>query len=57
MNGFPIYVIAVFFLLGQYFYQLSFVFYNPMIEEISDTAHRGRVSGIGQCSNALGQII
>lgn len=55
--GVNIYVIALFFLLGQYFYQLCFVFYNPMIEEIADIAHRTRVSGFGQFSNALGQVI
>lgn len=53
------YVIAatVLFLVGQYFYQLSFVFYNPMLEEIADEQHRARASGIGQFSNALGQVV
>lgn len=51
-----VFIIAVLFLIGQYFYQLAFVFYNPMIEEISDAAHRSRASGIGQFSNALGQV-
>ncbi len=50
-----IFLVAIFFLLGQYFYQLSFSFYNPMINEVSDEAHRSRASGIGQFSNALGQ--
>jgi MFS transporter, UMF1 family len=54
--GVHIIFITIFFLLGQYFYQLSFVFYNPMIEEIADIPHRARVSGIGQFSNALGQV-
>ena len=39
-------LITLFFLLGQYFYQLCFVFYNPLIEEISDLSHRSRASGI-----------
>lgn len=51
-----IFIIALLFLLGQYFYQLSFIFYNPMLEEIADTDHRARASGIGQFSNALGQV-
>jgi UMF1 family MFS transporter len=50
-------LITLFFLLGQYFYQLCFVFYNPLIEEISDPSHRSRASGIGQFSNALGQVV
>ncbi len=54
--GSHIIIITVFFLLGQYFYQLSFVFYNPMIGEIADVPHRARASGIGQFSNAIGQV-
>lgn len=56
-SGGHIFIITIFFLLGQYFYQLCFIFYNPMIEEISDVSHRTRVSGIGQFSNALGQVV
>lgn len=52
-----IFVIASFFLVGQYFYQLSFVFYNALIDEVSDSEHRSRASGIGQFSNNLGQVI
>ncbi len=55
-NNPNIFIIAVLFLIGQYFYQLAFIFYNPMIEEIADTNHRARASGIGQFSNALGQV-
>jgi MFS transporter, UMF1 family len=51
-----IWIITLLFLLGQYFYQLSFVFYNPMLSDIADEEHRGRASGIGQFSNALGQV-
>jgi UMF1 family MFS transporter len=57
LSAFHIAITAVFFLLGQYFYQLSFVFYNPMIVEIADVAHRTRVSGVGQSANALGQVV
>ncbi|MDR0860218.1 MAG: hypothetical protein LBO09_04515 [Candidatus Peribacteria bacterium] len=28
-----------------------------MIDDISDKNHRGRVSGIGQFANALGQVV
>lgn len=56
-KGAHIVIITVFFLLGQYFYQLCFVFYNPMIEEIADVSHRSRASGIGQFANALGQVV
>ena len=52
-----IFLVAIFFLLGQYFYQLSFVFYNTLIEDVADMEHRARASGIGQFSNSLGQIV
>lgn len=54
-GGASIFIITLLFLLGQYFYQLSFVFYNPMLAEIADADHRSRASGIGQLANALGQ--
>jgi len=54
-TGYVIWV-AIFFLIGQYFYQLSFVFYNPMLAEIADEKHRARASGIGQFANACGQV-
>lgn len=57
MGGINIFIITLLFLLGQYFYQLSFVFYNPMLEEIADNTHRARASGIGQFANALGQVV
>jgi UMF1 family MFS transporter len=44
-------------LVGQYFYQLSFVFYNPMLDEIADEAHKSRVSGIGNFSSSLGFVV
>lgn len=52
-----IFLITLLFLLGQYFYQLSFVFYNTLLEEVSDVEHRTRASGIGQFSNSLGQVV
>ena len=55
-TGYVIWVAAL-FLIGQYFYQLSFVFYNPMLAEIADEAHRARASGIGQFANAAGQVL
>ena len=52
-----IFLITLFFLAGQYFYQLAFVFYNPMIDEVADSEHRTRASGIGQFSNSIGQML
>lgn len=49
--------IALFFLIGQYFYQLSFVFYNPMLDDIADENNKSKVSGIGNFSSSLGFIV
>jgi len=51
-------VIAVtLFTLALYFYLVSFVFYTPMINDISDETNRGYVSGLGQGFNYAGQVI
>ncbi len=40
------------FVLGQFCYQMAFVFYDPMLNDLSDKSHRTRASGLGQfCSN------
>lgn len=52
-----IFFVALFFLIGQYFYQLSFSFHNPLIEDVADVPHRARASGIGQFANSLGQVM
>jgi len=52
-----VWMIALFFLIGQYFYQLSFVFYNPMLDDIGDESHKSRVSGIGNFSSSLGFVV
>jgi UMF1 family MFS transporter len=46
----------VFFILGNYFYQFSFVFYNALLYKISPSEKWARISGIGQAGNWLGQI-
>ena len=52
-----IWLIGLLFLIGQYFYQLSFVFYNPMLDDIADETHKSRVSGIGNFSSSVGFVV
>ena len=52
-----VWLIAAIFLVGQYFYQLSFVFYNPMHVDIADASHRSRAYGIGQFASAIGFVV
>ncbi len=47
---------ALFFLLANYLYQFSFVFYNVLLHYIAPKEQWGRISGIGQAGNWLGQI-
>ena len=44
------------FTLGLYSYLLSFTFYTPLINDISSSEKRGRISGYGIAANYLGQI-
>ncbi|MBI4160625.1 MAG: MFS transporter [Candidatus Yanofskybacteria bacterium] len=48
---------AIFFLLANYAYQLSFSFYNPLLEQIAPPSKRGWISGIGQSASWFGQIV
>jgi UMF1 family MFS transporter len=48
---------AVCFGLGNFFYQLSFVFYNPLLNNISRADNQGKVSGLGFLANYIGQIV
>ena len=46
----------IFFTLGLYAYQLSFIFYTPLLNDISTPARRGLISGCGVAANYLGQL-
>jgi UMF1 family MFS transporter len=48
---------GVCFALTTSIYLLSFVFYSPLMTELSDESNRGRVSSYGQMGNWLGQIL
>src|SRR3989344_4510881 len=56
-GGAYVWVVAIIYLFAQYFYQFSFVFYYPMIDEIAPPEKRGRISGLGQVGNWVGQIV
>lgn len=48
---------AIIFTFAIYFYIVSFIFYTPMINDISDDTNRGYVSGLGMGFNYAGQVI
>ena len=49
-------IALIFFTLGLYAYLLTFTFYTPLINDISEPHKRGRVSGFGIAANYLGQF-
>jgi UMF1 family MFS transporter len=51
-----IFLAILFFLIANYLYQFSFVFYNALLHHIALPEKWGRISGIGQAGNWLGQI-
>ncbi len=44
------------FTLAMYFYLMSFVYYTPMINNLSTDINRGWVSGLGIGANYIGQV-
>lgn len=55
----PTYVLsaALLYACGLYMYLLSFIYYTPMLNDISGTANRSFVSGLGTGANYAGQVI
>jgi UMF1 family MFS transporter len=47
----------IFFLAGQYCYQLSFSFYDPMLNDIADEEHRAAASGLSQFASSAGMVL
>ena len=52
----PVWAGALCFLMANFSYQLSLVFYTPLLADISPPDRRGLISGLGQAGNWLGQI-
>ena len=45
------------FTIAFFFYSFSFLYYTPLIAELGPENIRGRISGIGQGVNVLGQVL
>jgi UMF1 family MFS transporter len=52
-----VFIAVLFFLIANYLYQLSFVFYNPLLHYIALKESWGRISGLGVGANYLGQVV
>lgn len=55
----PSYVLlaTVLFTLATYFYLMSFVYYTPMMNDLSTDKNRGWISGLGLGANYAGQVV
>ncbi len=55
----PSYVLlaTILFTLATYFYLMSFVYYTPMMNDLTTDKNRGWVSGLGLGANYAGQVI
>ena len=51
-----VFLAVLFFVLANYLYQFSFVFYNALLRFMAPREKWGMVSGIGQAGNFLGQV-
>lgn len=49
--------VLIFFVLIQYFYQISLIFYNALLNILSSKKNRGTVSGLGEVFNNLGWLL
>lgn len=47
---------TILFTFAMYFYLMSFVYYTPMINDLSTHINRGWVSGLGLGANYVGQV-
>ncbi|MDR2685541.1 MAG: MFS transporter [Rickettsiales bacterium] len=54
--GAPVVLAFLFLIAAQYFFQMSYIFYDPLLNDLSDKEHRGSASGIGQFCSASGMI-
>lgn len=51
-----VFLAVTLFSLALFFYLLSFVYYTPMLDDLSDGGNTGSISGMGQGMNYLGQV-
>jgi len=51
------FIVLGLFVVVQYLYQISLIFYNSLLKEISTEKNRGKISGLGQGFNSLGWLL
>jgi len=56
MMGASVWLAFLALLCGQYFFQMAYIFFDPMINDLSDEKHRARAAGLAQFFSAAGMI-
>jgi MFS transporter, UMF1 family len=51
-----IFIAAMGYMFANYFYQFSFNFYNPLLDDLAPPEKQGKISGLGQAANWIGQV-
>ena len=51
------FIVLGLFIIVQYLYQISLVFYNSLLREISTEKNRGKISGLGEIFGNLGWLL
>ena len=55
--AFRVSLALVLFFLIQYVYQLSLIFYNTLLEKLSNPSNWGKISGLGNVAGSFGWIV
>ena len=55
--AFRVSLALVLFFLIQYVYQLSLIFYNALLEKLSNPSNWGKISGLGNVAGSFGWIV
>jgi len=54
---FRVMMALAFFLVIQYVYQISLIFYNSLLDKLSTSKSRGKISGLGSAVGSFGWIV
>jgi UMF1 family MFS transporter len=50
-------IVLILFFFLQYFYQISIIFYNALLEVLSKASNLGKITGIGEMFNNIGWLL
>jgi UMF1 family MFS transporter len=54
---FVLMLVLALLMLGQYFYQMSYVVYNPLLKQLGGPDMQAKISGFGAAAGGFGQLV